>query len=259
MLKKILFLMLLALSIHQTLVAQANDNRFSEIAKEYQSREKSEIDWLGELVKGGNTSLALVALAFAGLAFTLERLMVLRRPTYFSSRTLTKIKSAWEEDEQSLEKVLKKKNSILVKVIAYLHKSRKENPDMNQWDYEKDGTIAEDIALREIRRQQQRNYPLAVVSTLSPLLGLLGTMIGMIEAFNKVAIMGDTGDASLLADSIGKALITTAVGLVIALPSLALYHFFKQRAVFLGMRLEEKVEEFLAHCWNKHTSRLSEK
>jgi biopolymer transport protein ExbB len=99
---------------------------------------------------------------------------------------------------------------------------------------------------RMISRQNQRNYPLAVVATISPLLGLLGTIIGMIESFQKVALMGDTGDASILADSIGTALITTALGLMVAIPSLAAYHFFKSRINSFGIQLEESVDHLMA-------------
>ena len=99
---------------------------------------------------------------------------------------------------------------------------------------------------RAVGRQLQRTYPLAIVATVSPLLGLLGTIIGMIEAFQKVAIMGDTGDASVLADSIGKALITTAIGLIVAIPALSAYHYFKMKINNLGIRIEEEMDEMLA-------------
>jgi biopolymer transport protein ExbB len=86
---------------------------------------------------------------------------------------------------------------------------------------------------------------LAVIAALSPLLGLLGTMIGMIEAFELVAIYGDEGGASMLAGSIAKALITTAAGLIIAIPAIAAYNYFKHRVNKLTMKLENDVESIL--------------
>ena len=107
---------------------------------------------------------------------------------------------------------------------------------------------ANDIALREMRLQSQRNAALAVIASLAPLLGLLGTMIGMIESFKLVEIYGDDGGASMLAGSISKALITTAVGLIIAIPALSLFHYFKHRIGIISLHLEEEFE-ILINNW----------
>ena len=92
----------------------------------------------------------------------------------------------------------------------------------------------------------QRSYPLAIIATMAPMLGLLGTVIGMIEAFSKVAILGDTGDAALLADSISKALITTDMGLVLAIPALGAYHYLKQKLSIAELAIEENLEAMFA-------------
>src|SRR5690606_16777108 len=81
-------------------------------------------------------------------------------------------------------------------------------------EYEKLTSMAENLGARDIIDQEERTFPLAVVAAVAPLLGLLGTMIGMIEAFQLVSIYGDDGGASMLAGSIAKALITTATGLI---------------------------------------------
>ena len=95
----------------------------------------------------------------------------------------------------------------------------------------------------ELRKHMQRAYPLAVVATIAPLAGLLGTVIGMIEAFYVVAESGTIGDASLLADGIYKALLTTAAGLTVALPALGFHHYFKNRTVLYGIALEEEINQ----------------
>ena len=82
-------------------------------------------------------------------------------------------------------------------------------------------SLAGDVASRHLRRHLQKAYPLAVVATIAPLLGLLGTVIGMIGAFDKVSAAGSLGDASMLGEDISKALITTGVGASIAVPALA--------------------------------------
>ena len=84
------------------------------------------------------------------------------------------------------------------------------------------------------------------MATVSPLLGLLGTVIGMIGAFDKVAAAGSLGDASLLGGDISKALITTGAGLTIAVPALVLYHYFKSRTNMFGLLLEEEASELIS-------------
>ena len=102
---------------------------------------------------------------------------------------------------------------------------------------------AADMAGRDIESHRRKIYGLGVVSTIAPLLGLLGTMVGMIEAFSKFSKLTDSSEAALvLGDSIGKALITTAVGLIIAIPSLAAFHYFKVRLGGLSDKLEAELD-----------------
>ena len=67
------------------------------------------------------------------------------------------------------------------------------------------------------------------ISTISPLLGLLGTVVGMIRAFNAIVVAGAMGRPELLAAGISQALLTTAAGLTVAIPALIAYLFFISR------------------------------
>ncbi len=69
---------------------------------------------------------------------------------------------------------------------------------------------------------------LGVIANLAPMLGLFGTVIGMIRAFDVISQYG-TGNPSLVAEGISEALLTTAAGLMVGIPALAAYHFFKAR------------------------------
>ena len=85
---------------------------------------------------------------------------------------------------------------------------------------------------------------LGTVVTISPLLGLLGTVRGMIRAFNVVALQG-VGEPGALAAGISEALYTTAFGLGIAIPALVFYNYFTHRTDRLVRRLESSSGEFL--------------
>ena len=85
----------------------------------------------------------------------------------------------------------------------------------------------EDAGAREVRHLSANLKPLVVVAMISPLLGLLGTVWGMIGAFSNIAGQDALGKPELLASGISQALITTAAGLAIAIPTQAAYFYFK--------------------------------
>ena len=88
---------------------------------------------------------------------------------------------------------------------------------------------------------------LGTISTITPLLGLLGTVIGMIRVFTAITVVG-VGDPGQLAGGISEALITTAAGLTIAIPSLIFYRHLKRKIDDLVVVMEQeamKLVEFL--------------
>lgn len=196
-------------------------------------KEELTIDWMAEIIKGGMTSLALVLLSAAAVGFAAERFFNLRAKHLAPGYYLNFFKSKAAAGEwQAIRDEAAQRPSIVAALGAYLAQHRGRPHALLAEDLA-------DIAGREFERHRQRSYPLAIIATMAPMLGLLGTMIGMIEAFQKVAILGDTGDASVLADSIGKALITTAVGLILAIPALGCYHYLKTKIALAELKVEE--------------------
>ena len=91
---------------------------------------------------------------------------------------------------------------------------------------------------------ERRLSMLGTIATISPLLGLLGTVVGMITAFTGLT---ETSGANpdLLAAGISQALITTAFGLLIAVPGLVLHKYFEQKINYLLINLQKEVSEFI--------------
>jgi biopolymer transport protein ExbB len=84
------------------------------------------------------------------------------------------------------------------------------------------------------------------ISTISPLLGLLGTVLGMIEAFNAIATANAMGRPELLAAGISQALLTTAAGLSVAIPALIAYLFFVGRVDKLVIEIDSLGQQLVA-------------
>lgn len=85
---------------------------------------------------------------------------------------------------------------------------------------------------------------LGVIANLAPMLGLFGTVVGMIRAFDVISQFG-TGNPGLVAEGISEALLTTAAGLIVGIPSLAAYHFFKARGDRFLFEIETIAFDFL--------------
>jgi len=81
---------------------------------------------------------------------------------------------------------------------------------------------------------------LGTIASITPLLGLLGTVFGMIKVFTVITVQGIGGDASVLAGGISEALITTAAGLSVAIPTLMFYRYFSGRVEGYVMTMEQE-------------------
>jgi biopolymer transport protein ExbB len=193
-----------------------------------------------KLRQGGTTMIFLLLASVAGLGYAIERLVNLRMGVIVPKGLAERADLLWQQGRyDEIEALPERSKSTLARVLAVIARHRRSSmADVSM--------MAGDIASRDLRRHLQKAYPLAVVATVSPLLGLLGTVIGMIGAFDKVAAAGSLGDASLLGGDISKALITTGAGLTIAVPALVLYHYFKSRTNFFATVLEEEVSELLS-------------
>lgn len=98
--------------------------------------------------------------------------------------------------------------------------------------------VAEEVGSRETVFLQRYLGLLGTIASISPLLGLLGTVLGMIEAFNRLAATG-AGTPATLGGGISQALITTAAGLTVAVPMLLLHRYLCSRAERLALEMEE--------------------
>lgn len=236
---RLLFLLLIALSV-ATIYAQQSTP--SAAASEVPSRAPKGLTtgWGERLKHGGMTGLVQLGLSIFGAGFVFERLFRLRRKFILPDGLATRAKQLWREGKfDELEKLGDTEPSTLARAISFIAKNR-TSPMVEVSE------ICGELVSRELSAHYQRAYPLGIVATLAPLLGLLGMILGMIETFETVAFAGALGDPSQLASGISEALVTTGLGLAIAIPFLALYHVFKHRTAGFGAELEEEVTSLLS-------------
>lgn len=106
--------------------------------------------------------------------------------------------------------------------------------------------IVEVSGNRELRRAQTRLRGLAVIARVAPLLGLLGTVVGLVQAFLAVSTMQGPPNPSVLANGIWQALLTTVAGLIVAIPAILSHEWLQGRVSQLAFAMQEGVTELLA-------------
>lgn len=202
----------------------------------------AEINLVEQLQEGGAAILVTLGLSILFVAVTIERLLKFRLKAIAPSGLVERVKPLWvTRDHAMLHAALEEEDSTLARIIGFMSKHRDQSHSFIS-------SGAGDIASLELRHHQQKFYALSIVATVAPIVGLLGTVIGMIDAFNVIAFADGMGNPALLAAGISKALINTAAGLAVALPALGMHHYFKNRMMFYSLALEKQVNA-LIHEW----------
>ncbi|MBQ3438092.1 MAG: MotA/TolQ/ExbB proton channel family protein [Fusobacterium sp.] len=128
-------------------------------------------------------------------------------------------------------------SSVLKEILVYGYKENKESlASLEEKGKEK--------AIEQMKHLERNMWLLSMVAHTSPLLGLLGTVTGMIKAFQSISIHG-TGDAGILALGISEALYTTAGGLIVAIPCMILYNYFNKKIDLIISDIEKTSTELL--------------
>lgn len=124
---------------------------------------------------------------------------------------------------------------VLLRGQSYIHDKTSAKKQMRQQ------------AKHEIFCWEKHLNMLGSIATITPLLGLLGTVLGMITIFD-VMMQEGLGQAQALAGGISEALLTTAVGMSVAIIALLFYRYFNRKINALILQLEAAIEEFLEHA-----------
>ena len=182
--------------------------------------------------KGGITMYPIILLSVIALAVFLERLISLRKEKY--------VPKAFYEQLVSL---LKKRNINEAVEVCKANKSalaRISETIITNTDLPLSRLleVAEESGRSEASKLDKFLPSLQTIVAIAPLLGLLGTVLGMIKIFDVIALQG-TGSAEALSSGIAEALLTTAAGLVVAIPAQIFYFIAKARADAIGADLEK--------------------
>ncbi len=205
------------------------------------------------LVKAGGWVGAIIfLLSFVSCALTIQFLFKIRRSRLLPDLLVDEVRDLLEQGRlQSALNLCVEYPSLLASTLSAGLRNFEAG-----WDDVEKG--AEEALAQETARLYRKTDLLSVIGNIAPMLGLLGTVLGMITAFGELASSDGLGRFTNLAQGIYFALVTTVDGLLVAIPTLALYSFFNHRVASFSAEAAELATELFRplkrHFINKSSS-----
>ncbi len=190
--------------------------------------------------RGGPLMYPILACSLLGVAFAIERLISLRQKAVAPKNVAGQVlKAVGENGAAAGIELCEERPSALSRVLAAgLALAGNSREEMT--------AAMQEAGERELWHLDRFAKPLSVIAGVAPLLGLLGTVWGMIMAFDVVAAKGALGDPRELAEGIAAALLTTFAGLSVAIPCYVLYHYFRSKSDRMIVEIEETASHLAA-------------
>lgn len=202
---------------------------------------KSVLRWFYESL-GITYSVAFLVISFNLVALIVMNILAARRDSIVPAALVESFESHLNEKRyQEAYELAKGDDSMLGHVLA-------AGMAKLSGGYDEAMKAMQEVGEEENMKMEQRLNYVALCGQIAPMFGLLGTVDGMVRAFNKIASMNVTPKPSELAEGIGTALVTTMVGLWIAIPAIAFHHIMKNRfqklVLEVGMVSEDLMKRF---------------
>ncbi len=193
------------------------------------------------ILKGGPVMIPLGIASIIAFALALERFISLTKERVLPRRFLQELGEAWDNDPtgEAAEEYCENSNGAAGHVFSAGIEWREDG-------HKAVGEAIEDAGAREADKMKRSLRPLSVIAAISPLLGLLGTVYGMIDAFHQTSQSGGAAKTADLANGIYQALVSTAAGLTIAIPVLLVFQWLTSRVDALIDHIDEVGTKFIS-------------
>jgi len=187
-----------------------------------------------ELIKeGGWLMLPIIACSVIAMAIVIERLWTLRRPRIMPDKLVGRVWQWYRHNQLNAERIDQLRNgSPLGRILAAGLVNRGHSREVMK-------EAIQDAGRQVVADMERYLDALSTIASVAPLLGLLGTVFGMIDVFSVIMNAG-VGDPGVLAGGISEALITTAAGLSVAIPTLLFHRYLDGKVNKLALGMEEQ-------------------
>jgi biopolymer transport protein ExbB len=187
-----------------------------------------------ELIKeGGWLMLPIIACSVIAMAIVIERLWTLRRPRIMPDKLVGRVWQWYRYNQLDAERIDRLRNgSPLGRILAAGLVNRGHSREVMK-------EAIQDTGRQVVADMERYLDALGTIASVAPLLGLLGTVFGMIDVFSVIMNAG-VGDPGVLAGGISEALITTAAGLSVGIPTLLFQRYLDGKVNKLALGMEEQ-------------------
>lgn len=193
-----------------------------------------QLSLMDQIWKGGPIIWPILAIGVIALFIIIERFCFLMRMDINADRVIKTVKAyvsehQWQDCMKFCEKFRKKPVvKVLLAAVEYRHMPRSDLEN-----------VLQETILTEISRLERFLSTLGMLATISPLLGLLGTVTGMINTFHVITYYG-TGNPKMMSGGISEALVTTMLGLAVAIPVMVCHTLLNRKVEYIIGQMEEK-------------------
>ncbi len=227
-----------------TLVEESLDEdvgRADSSSTEAPSKKRSILDTLRD---GGLVGLLIVLLSMVSVGFMVEHALTIRKSVLMPDYVLAELDGLIGEGrvDDAIEACLAPQNQSLA---AYVVQSGLERYKSSEFGFAEYKAAVEEAGEEQTGRLYRKTEVLGLIGAIAPMLGLTGTVLGMITAFNTIASSGGAAKPDELAGGIGQALVTTLMGLIVAIPTMIAFSYFRNRIDSIVAEAGKRVEQIM--------------
>lgn len=193
---------------------------------------------------GGTIGILIILMSVVAIGLIIEHALSIRRGQIMPEIVLCELEDLLQNDDidNAIECCDAAGEDCLAAAVIHAALVRYKGAQFGFAEYK---AAAEEAGEMHCSRLYRKTTYLALIGATAPMLGLAGTVLGMIEAFNTIAATGGMAKPDELAGSIGKALITTLLGLYVAIPAMVAVSFFRNRIDSLVAEAGKRIEQIL--------------
>jgi biopolymer transport protein ExbB len=213
-------------------------------ASESTTKSKEARTFLTTIRDGGYIGIIIILLSMVMVGFIIEHSLTIRKSRLMPEAVFDQVEQllAAGDVPTAIQACEDPKNYSLASEVMLAGLERYQNSEFGYAEYK---SAAEEAGEEYTAKLYRKTDVLSVIGAIAPMLGLFGTVEGMIGAFNTIATSEGSPDAADLGGNIGKALITTWLGLVVAIPALIAFSFFRNKIDSLVAECGKRVDRVL--------------
>jgi len=206
--------------------------------------EKKERTVLDTVIDGGVVGLFIVLLSVVSVGFIIEHFMTIRKTTLMPDVVAADLEEliAQGQVDQAIEYCNDPANHSLFSTVVLAGLERYKGSEFGFAEYK---AAVEEAGEDQTGSLYRKTEVLGLIGSIAPMLGLTGTVLGMIKAFNTIAATDGAAKPAELAGGIGQALVTTLMGLFVAIPTMIAFSYFRNKIDSIIAEAGKRVEQVL--------------